>query len=116
MGLFSRLRRTEAEPALGDSPLVQGNPDQVALVEAVTGPARTLRADATRRLKKNKLAVAGLIWIIIVILIAGYDACLIPLRLLPGHFCLFVLFIFQDHGLGFCLPFLEFDQGVKNWK
>jgi len=35
-----------------------------------TGPARSLRADALRRLRKNKLAVAGLIWIIIVILIA----------------------------------------------
>ncbi len=34
------------------------------------GKGRTLRADALRRLRKNKLAVAGLIWIIIVILIA----------------------------------------------
>ncbi len=32
--------------------------------------ARSLRADAWRRLKKNKLAMAGLIWIIIMILIA----------------------------------------------
>lgn len=38
--------------------------------DALVGPARSLRADAIRRLKKNKLAVAGLIWIIIVILIA----------------------------------------------
>lgn len=38
--------------------------------EEVTGPARSLRADAIRRLRKNKLAVAGLIWIIIVILVA----------------------------------------------
>ncbi|NLE11559.1 MAG: ABC transporter permease [Actinobacteria bacterium] len=38
--------------------------------DALAGPARSLRADAIRRLKKNKLAVAGLIWIIIIILIA----------------------------------------------
>lgn len=37
---------------------------------ADTGKARTLRADAMRRLRKNKLAVAGLVWIVIVILIA----------------------------------------------
>ncbi|OFW58126.1 MAG: peptide ABC transporter permease [Actinobacteria bacterium RBG_16_64_13] len=40
------------------------------LAGTVTGPARTLRGDALRRLKKNKLALAGLAWIIIVILIA----------------------------------------------
>ena len=34
------------------------------------GKSRTLRADALRRLRKNKLAMAGLVWIIIVILIA----------------------------------------------
>ena len=33
--------------------------------------ARSLRSDAWRRLKKNKLAMAGLIWIIIVIFIAA---------------------------------------------
>jgi peptide/nickel transport system permease protein/oligopeptide transport system permease protein len=36
----------------------------------VAGRARTLRGDAIRRLKKNKLALAGLAWIIIVIIIA----------------------------------------------
>jgi peptide/nickel transport system permease protein len=36
----------------------------------VTGPARSLRADAIRRLKKNRLAVAGLVWIFLVILVA----------------------------------------------
>jgi peptide/nickel transport system permease protein len=35
-----------------------------------TAKGRTLRGDALRRLRKNKLAMAGLIWIIIVILIA----------------------------------------------
>ncbi|NTW88023.1 MAG: hypothetical protein HGB26_02610, partial [Desulfobulbaceae bacterium] len=39
-------------------------------LETFTGKGRTLRADAIRRLRKNKLAVAGLIWIIIVVLIA----------------------------------------------
>lgn len=34
------------------------------------GKGRTLRADAFRRLRKNKLAVAGLIWIIIMVLLA----------------------------------------------
>ena len=34
------------------------------------GKGRTLRADAMRRLRKNKLALAGLTWIIIVILVA----------------------------------------------
>jgi peptide/nickel transport system permease protein len=42
-----------------------------ALAETVGGPSRTLRGDALRRLKKNKLAMAGLVWIVIVVLIAG---------------------------------------------
>ncbi|MBC7292798.1 MAG: ABC transporter permease [Thermoleophilia bacterium] len=36
----------------------------------LVGPSRTLRADALRRLRKNKLALAGLAWIIVVILVA----------------------------------------------
>lgn len=36
----------------------------------LVGPARSLRADALRRLRKNKLAIAGLVWIVIVILVA----------------------------------------------
>ena len=39
-------------------------------VEAFAGPARTLRGDALRRLRKNRLALAGLTWIVIVILVA----------------------------------------------
>jgi peptide/nickel transport system permease protein len=35
-----------------------------------TAPGRTLRADAWRRLRKNKLALAGLVWIVLIILIA----------------------------------------------
>ena len=38
--------------------------------EELEGAGRTLRADAWRRLRKNRLAVAGLCWIILVILIA----------------------------------------------
>jgi len=34
------------------------------------GKGRTLRADAWRRLLKNKLAVAGLIWIVLVVIVA----------------------------------------------
>lgn len=51
-------------------PLPMKTLDSEAAVDALSGKARTLRADAVRRLRKNKLAVAGLIWIIIVILIA----------------------------------------------
>lgn len=62
-----------ADIALGDTH--EPTPDERALAlleeeEGITGPARTLRADALRRLRKNKLALAGLAWIIIVILIA----------------------------------------------
>ncbi len=62
-----------ADIALGDSR--EPTPDERALAlleeeEGLTGPARTLRADALRRLRKNKLALAGLTWIVIVVLIA----------------------------------------------
>ncbi|MBN1319478.1 MAG: ABC transporter permease [Thermoleophilia bacterium] len=52
--------------AAGDP--VEGGP-QVPVAEAI-GKGRTLRADAWRRLRKNKLAVAGLVWIFIMILLA----------------------------------------------
>jgi peptide/nickel transport system permease protein len=39
-------------------------------VEAVVGRGRTLRGDAWRRLRKNRLAVAGLVWIIFIIIVA----------------------------------------------
>jgi len=70
-GWFDGKRRQLANEALsstvadGLGPDGPGEPE-----ETVTGPARSLRADAIRRLRKNRLAVAGLIWIIIVILIA----------------------------------------------
>jgi peptide/nickel transport system permease protein len=49
-----------------------GGPGDIAIgeLETFTGKGRTLRGDALRRLRKNKLALAGLVWIIIVILIA----------------------------------------------
>ncbi|MFB3897505.1 MAG: ABC transporter permease [bacterium] len=45
-------------------------PQPDGTTRVTTDKARTLRADALRRLRKNKLAIAGLVWIIIVILIA----------------------------------------------
>jgi len=45
-------------------------PQSDEAIREIAGKARTLRGDAFRRLRKNKLAMAGLVWIIIVILIA----------------------------------------------
>jgi peptide/nickel transport system permease protein len=42
------------------------------------GKGRTLRGDAWRRLRKNKLAVAGLCWIILIILIAVTAGLWVP--------------------------------------
>jgi peptide/nickel transport system permease protein len=47
-----------------------GEPRHILAEDATHMAARSLRSDAWRRLKKNKLAMAGLIWIIIIILIA----------------------------------------------
>jgi peptide/nickel transport system permease protein len=46
--------------------------------EGGIGVGRTLRADAWRRLRKNRLAVVGLVWIIIVILIAATADLWVP--------------------------------------
>jgi peptide/nickel transport system permease protein len=55
----------------GPGPLQQVNMEAAASADILaTQAARTLRGDAIRRLRKNKLAMAGLIWIIIIILIA----------------------------------------------
>jgi peptide/nickel transport system permease protein len=64
--------RDPNEPVPAPVPTPDGGPADIAIgdLEAFTGKGRTLRADAIRRLRKNKLAVAGLIWIIIVVLIA----------------------------------------------
>ena len=53
-------------------------PGDQGLAEEVMGEGRTLRADAWRRLRKNKLALAGLIWIIIIILIAATADLWVP--------------------------------------
>jgi peptide/nickel transport system permease protein/oligopeptide transport system permease protein len=43
----------------------------VSVIDQSGGKGRTLRADALRRLRKNKLAMIGLVWIIMVILVAA---------------------------------------------
>jgi peptide/nickel transport system permease protein len=56
-------------------------PDDGAGETSVEGPAlaaRSLRADAWRRLKKNRLAMAGLIWIIFMIIIAATADLWVP--------------------------------------
>jgi peptide/nickel transport system permease protein len=66
------VARDPHEPVAPPIPTPDGGPADIAIgdLEAFTGKGRTLRADAIRRLRKNKLAVAGLIWIAIVVLIA----------------------------------------------
>ena len=60
------MARDPNEPVAPPVPTPDGGPADIAIgdLEAFTGKGRTLRADASRRLRKNKLAVAGLIWII----------------------------------------------------
>lgn len=62
---LSPSQNVAAAPTLDAS----GAPPEVPLEEAA-GRGRTLRADAWRRLRKNKLAMAGLIWVIFVSIIA----------------------------------------------
>ena len=62
----SELFKSAARDAMAG----QTGADAALEAETLIGPGRTLRADALRRLRKNKLALAGLAWIIIVILIA----------------------------------------------
>jgi peptide/nickel transport system permease protein len=69
MGFLSNMRRKRL-PATDVGAAIEEKAALDAYAEAVAGPARSLRADVLRRLWKNKLAVAGLVWIIIVILIA----------------------------------------------
>jgi peptide/nickel transport system permease protein len=59
------------------APHIPDVPDNVVGTESSAGAAsspqskgRTLRADAWRRLRKNKLAMAGLVWVTIVLLVA----------------------------------------------
>jgi peptide/nickel transport system permease protein len=46
--------------------------------EEISGGGRTLRQDAWRRLRKNRLALAGLVWVTIVILIAASADLWVP--------------------------------------
>jgi peptide/nickel transport system permease protein len=46
--------------------------------EEVMGEGRTLRGDAWRRLRKNKLALAGLVWIFIIIIVAASADLWVP--------------------------------------
>lgn len=47
-------------------------------IEEATGKGRTLRADAWRRLRKNKLAVGALVWIAFIVLIAVTAGVWVP--------------------------------------
>jgi peptide/nickel transport system permease protein len=56
-----------------------GAPAHAIPIEVVSQMAtRSLRSDAWRRLKKNKLAMAGLVWIIIMILVAASADLWVP--------------------------------------
>lgn len=70
MRLSSNFHRREPLPAGARPPLQAGDDMRTPAPDAGRG-ARTLSQDALRRLKKNKLAVAGLVWIVIVILVAA---------------------------------------------
>jgi peptide/nickel transport system permease protein len=64
-------------------PLQQGKRQDLgneALAETVvdSGSGRTLRTDAWRRLRKNKLALAGLTWIIVMIILAASADLWVP--------------------------------------
>ena len=50
--------------------LILAEEGREALADADAGPARTLWGDAFRRLRKNKLAVAALVWIMLIVVIA----------------------------------------------
>lgn len=64
-------------PTLGEIPVEFFDTDRSEEQESY-GAGRTLRQDAWRRLRKNKLAVAGLIWVIIVIIIAASADLWVP--------------------------------------
>lgn len=66
------LFRHKKESSRSTTPMPDGGPAGIAIgdLEGFAGPARTLRGDALRRLRKNKLALAGLAWIVIIILVA----------------------------------------------
>jgi peptide/nickel transport system permease protein len=59
-----------SETTLGTLAGDPSGPAPPVSAEATAGKGRTLRADAWRRLRKNKLAVIAIVWLVIVILIA----------------------------------------------
>ena len=63
-------REAKALEALSSTAVPDQGPGMPGGPAEQAAEARTLWGDALRRLRKNKLAVAGLIWIIIVILVA----------------------------------------------
>jgi len=63
------LRRRKGQVEIDESTAVAGL-GAVEAGEVFVGKGRTLRADAIRRLRRNKLAMAGLVWIVIIILVA----------------------------------------------
>jgi peptide/nickel transport system permease protein len=66
-------------PSIPDVPGIDGGGEALEMaVDEMPGKGRTLRADAWRRLRKNKLAMAGLIWIVFVILVAVSAGLWVP--------------------------------------
>jgi peptide/nickel transport system permease protein len=63
-----------------EAPVITGPADSAIMApeEEGFGTGRTLWADAWRRLRKNRLALAGLVWIIIVILVAATATLWVP--------------------------------------
>lgn len=67
MQMLRKRKQIEPIPAVAVAGSEEGSYSEG---EVFAGKGRTLRADAVRRLRKNKLAMAGLVWIVIVVLIA----------------------------------------------
>jgi peptide/nickel transport system permease protein len=66
-------------PSIPDVPDIDGGVEDLGVVsDEMPGKGRTLRADAWRRLRKNKLAMAGLVWVIFVILVAASAGLWVP--------------------------------------
>jgi ABC-type dipeptide/oligopeptide/nickel transport system permease subunit len=70
LGPVKTALESELMPVAAGQGTVPDEPLMVVDAGISAGKARTLQGDALRRLRKNKLAVAGLIWIVFVILVA----------------------------------------------
>lgn len=85
-GTGGERRRAPQDPQ-STGPMLRS--ERFSAIDDPAGPGsgmvkgRTLRADALRRLRKNRLALAGLVWIIIVILVAASADLWVPRWL--GH-------------------------------